>query len=165
MFNLVHRPTLQLDSQPIFLASRQDINSKWDKVIFHIACWLTDHYLDDPRLILWIAKQGGQLHKSWARLIEHRLKKLAELEKEDKKDELENIRKQSPKAIPRPIMRTLWSFYLSKRVGLSFDDYDLLRWKERVKQDGLTAMLRMELRELLTPRLLIRDSFQFFSCF
>lgn len=159
MFNLVHRPTLQLDSQPIFLASRQDINSKWDKVIFHIACWLTDHYLDDPRLIIWIAKQGGQLHKSWARLIEHRLKKLAELEKEDKKDELENIRKQSPKAIPRPIMRTLWSFYLSKRVGLSFDDYDLLRWKERVKQDGLTAMLRMELRELLTPRLLIRDSF------
>lgn len=158
-FNLVHRPTSQLNSQPIFLVSRKANNSKWDKVIDHIARWLTDHYLDDPRLILWIAKQGGELHESWRELIENRLNKLAELNKENKNDELDDIRQRSPKAIPRPIMRTLWSFYLSKRVGLSFDDYDLLRWKERVKQDGLTAMLRMELRELLTPRLLIRDSF------
>ena len=158
-FNLVHRPTSQLNSQPIFLVSRKANNSKWDKVIDHIARWLTDHYLDDPRLILWIAKQGGELHESWRELIENRLNKLAELNKENKNDELDDIRQRSPKAIPRPIMRTLWSFYLSKRVGLSFDDYDLLRWKDRVKQDGLTAMLRMELRELLTPRLLIRDSF------
>lgn len=158
-FNLVHRPTSQFNSQPIFLVSRKANNSKWDKVIDHIARWLTDHYLDDPRLILWIAKQGGELHESWRELIENRLNKLAELNKENKNDELDDIRQRSPKAIPRPIMRTLWSFYLSKRVGLSFDDYDLLRWKERVKQDGLTAMLRMKLRELLTPRLLIRDSF------
>lgn len=158
-FNLVHRPTSQLNSQPIFLVSWKANNSKWDKVIDHIARWLTDHYLDDPRLILWIAKQGGELHESWRELIENRLNKLAELNKENKNDELDDIRQRSPKAIPRPIMRTLWSFYLSKRVGLSFDDYDLFRWKERVKQDGLTAMLRMELRELLTPRLLIRDSF------
>ena len=158
-FNLVRRPTLQLDSQPIFLASWKADDSKWDKVIDHIARWLTNHYLDDPRLILWIAKQGGELHESWRELIENRLNKLAELNKENKNDELDDIRQRSPKAIPRPIMRTLWSFYLSKRVGLSFDDYDLFRWRERVKQDGLTAMLRMELRELLTPRLLIRDSF------
>lgn len=158
-FNLVNRPTSQFNSQPIFLVSRKANNSKWDKVIDHIARWLTDHYLDDPRLILWIAKQGGELHESWRELIDNRLNKLAELNKENKNDELDDIRQRSPKAIPRPIMRTLWSFYLSKRVGLSFDDYDLLRWKERVKQDGLTAMLRMELRELLTPRLLIRDSF------
>ena len=158
-FNLVRRPTLQLDSQPIFLASWKADDSKWDKVIDHIARWLTNHYLDDPRLILWIAKQGGELHESWRELVENRLNKLAELNKENKNDELDDIRQRSPKAIPRPIMRTLWSFFLNKRAGLSFDDYDLFCWKERVKQDGLTAMLRMELRELLAPRLLIRDSF------
>jgi hypothetical protein len=110
-------------------------------------------------LILWIAKQGSELHESWRELVENRLNKLAELNKENKNDELDDIRQRSPKAIPRPIMRTLWSFFLNKRAGLSFDDYDLFCWKERVKQDGLTAMLRMELRELLAPRLLIRDSF------
>jgi hypothetical protein len=106
-FNLVHRPTSQLNSQPIFLVSRKANNSKWDKVIDHIARWLTDHYLDDPRLILWIAKQGGELHESWRELIENRLNKLAELNKENKNDELDDIRQRSPKAIPRPIMRTL----------------------------------------------------------
>ena len=71
------------------------------------------------------------------------------------------IRSRSPKAIPGPLMRTLWRLLLSGRVKSSGRDSDpnsdlcsnLKRWKEDLKQEGVTATLRWELREMLAPRL------------
>ena len=44
----------------------------WDEVMFHLARWLTRH-LDDPKLVLWLAKQGGQLHDRFATLVQLKL--------------------------------------------------------------------------------------------
>ena len=69
--------------------------------MFHLARWLVRH-LDDPRLVLWIAERGGQLHDRWPWLIEHELGRFASLERDGKTSELDEIRLHAPNAIPDP---------------------------------------------------------------
>ena len=64
---------------------------QWDKIMPHLARWLVRH-LDDPRLVIWIAQQGGQLHGEWSRMIEDKLNDLAALERKGKTAELDKIR-------------------------------------------------------------------------
>ena len=98
---------LPVFAAPMLLVSGGIAGSQWDDVMFHLARWLVRH-LDDPGLVIWIAQRGGQLHERWAWLIEHELDRLASLEREGKTTELDEIRLQAPKAIPGPLMRTLW---------------------------------------------------------
>ena len=95
---------------------------------------------------------AAQLHDRWPWLIEHELDRFASLEREGKTAELDEIRSQAPKAIPGPLMRTLWRLLLSGRVKSPWRDPDLYRWKGRLKREGLTTTLRLELRELLAPQ-------------
>lgn len=158
-FSLIRRPAPYDRAPPMLLASGGITGSQWDDVMFHLARWLVRH-LDDPRLVIWIAERGGQLHDRWPWLIEHELDRFASLERKGKTSELDEIRLHAPKAIPGPLMRTLWRLLLSGRVKSPWHDPDLYRWKGRLKREGLTATLRLELRELLAPKVVLKKPFR-----
>lgn len=158
-FSLIQRPAPYDRAPPMLLAAGGFTGSQWDDVMFHMARWLVRH-LDDPRLIIWIAERGGQLHDRWQWLIEHELDRLASLEREGKTSELDEIRLHAPKAIPSHWMRTLWRLLLSGRVKSPWHDTDLYRWKGRFEREGLTATLRLELRDLLAPKVALKKPFR-----
>lgn len=158
-FSLVRRPAPYDRAPPMLLASGGITGSQWDDVMFHLARWLVRH-LDDPRLVIWIAERGGQLHDRWPWLIEHELDRFASLEREGKTSELDEIRLHAPMAIPGTLMCTLWRLLLGGRVKSPWHDPDLYRWKGRLKREGLTATLRLELRELLAPKVVLKKPFR-----
>lgn len=133
--------------------------SRWDQMMGQLAHWLIRH-LDAPKLLLWLVKHGGQLHEKLIELIERRLDELAKLERDGKTEQLARILAGAPKAIPGPLMRTLWRLLLTGRVKSWRRDFDPYRWRDRFKRDGLTATLRLELRETLTPRISLREPFR-----
>ena len=128
-------------------------------MMFHIARWLVRH-MNDPTLIFWLAQRGGQLHDRWSWLIDHELDRFARLEHEGKTAELEEIRANAPNAIPCPLMQMLWRLLLTGRVKSPWRDLDLYRWKDRLKRDGLTTTLRLELRDLLAPKVTLQKPFR-----
>ena len=158
-FSLVRRPASYDRAPPMLLASGGIIGSQWDDVMFHLARWLVRH-LDDPRLIIWIAERGGQMHDRWPWLIEHELDRFAAQERDGKTSERDEILLHAPKAIPGPLMRTLWRLLLSGRVKSPWHDPDLYRWQGRLKREGLTTTLRLELRELLAPKVVLKKPFR-----
>lgn len=158
-FSLIHRPTPYPLAPPMRLVSGGSSYSQLDDVMFQLARWLIRH-LNDPRLVIWIANRGSELHERWALLIEQEMERFASLEREGKASELDEIIAHAPNAIPGPLMRNLWRLLLSGRVKSPWRDPDLYRWNERLKRDGLTATLRMELRDLLSPRVTLRKPFR-----
>lgn len=158
-FSLIHRPAPYPLASPMRLVVGGIAATPWDDVMSQLARWLVRH-LNDPRLVLWIAERGGQLHEQWILQIEHRLDELARLDRDDKTSELEDIRAHAPNAIPEPLMRTLWRLLLSGRVKSPWREPDLYRWKSRLKREGLTATLRLELRELLSPKVRLSKPFR-----
>ncbi|MCC7265307.1 MAG: SIR2 family protein, partial [Candidatus Latescibacteria bacterium] len=157
-FSLIDRPTPYTCAPWMMLVSGGTIDSQWDNVMFHLACWLVRH-LDNPTLILWLAERGGHLHNVLARLIEDKLNTLARLEREGKADELAHILAQAPQAIPRPSLRTLWRLLLANRVKSPRHHLGFYQWKERLIRDGLTATFRFELREMLAPKVALKKPF------
>lgn len=158
-FSLIRRPASYDRAPSMLLASGGNTGSQWDDVMFHLARWLVRH-LDDARLVIWIAQRGGQLHDRWSWLIEHELDRFASLKRDGKVSELDEIRFHAPKAIPGPLMRTLWRLLFSGRVKSPWHDPDLYRWKGRLKREGLTTTLRLELRELLAPQVTLKKPFR-----
>lgn len=158
-FSLIRRPTPYDRAPQMALVSWGTTGSGWDDVMFHLARWLVRH-LDDPALVIWIAEHGGQMDDRLAWLIEHELDRFASLVREGNATELEKIRSQAPKAIPGPLMRTVWRLLLSGRVKSPQHDPDLYRWKGRFKRDGLTTTLRLELRDLLAPKVMLKKPFR-----
>jgi hypothetical protein len=158
-FSLIRRPAPYPLAPPMLLVSGGSTGSQWDDVMFQLARWLVRH-LNDPRLVIWIAQRGGQLHDRWPWLIEHELDRFASLEREGKTSELEEIRSHAPKAVPCPLMRTVWRLLLGERVKSTWYEPDFYRWKGRLKRDGLTTTLRLELRELLAPKVALKKPFR-----
>jgi len=158
-FSLIHRPTPYTHAPWMSLVTIGATDSGWDDVMFHLARWLTRH-LNDPALILWVAQQGGKLHDRFVWLIEEELERLAQLELKGMTRELEAIRTNAPNAIPDPLMRTLWRLVLTGRVKSPKHDVDFYRWVNRFLHDGFSTVLRFELRELLTPKVLLRNPFR-----
>jgi hypothetical protein len=158
-FSLIRRPASYDRAQPMVLAAGGVDYSRWDDVMFHLARWLVRH-LNDARLIVWIAERGGQLHERWPLLIESELDRFASFERDGKKSALDEIRLNAPMAIPNPLMRTLWRLLLSGRVKSHWHAPDLYRWKSRLVRDGLTTTLRLELRELLAPKMTLKKPFR-----
>jgi hypothetical protein len=111
-------------------------------------------------LIIWLARRGGQLHDRWASLIEQELDRFARLAWEGKTAELDDIRVHAPNAIPGPLMQTLWRLLLTGRVKARNYGLELYLWRDRLKRDGLTATLRLELRELLSPKVTLKEPFR-----
>jgi hypothetical protein len=134
-------------------------SSRWDAVMFQLARWLLRH-LDDPKLLLWLIKRGGQLHDQMVRSIERRLDELDKFASEGDTIKLDRIRANAPRAIPRPAMRTLWRLLLNGHVKSRQTDLSLYRWHDQLEQVGLTASVRLALREALKPCLLLREPFR-----
>lgn len=158
-FSLIRRPAAYDCAPSMLLVSGGVSNSDWDDVMFQLARWLVRH-LDDPRLIIWIAERGGQLHDRWKWLIEHQLDLVARLERDGNTSELDEIRLQSPKAVPGLLTRTLWRLLLSGRLKSHWRNGDLYRWKGRLKREGLTTTMRLELRDLLAPKVVLKKPFR-----
>lgn len=155
LFSVIRRPTPYPRAPQMVLADTGARGSEWDDVMHHIAHWLTRH-LDDPKLVLWLAKQGGQLHEHLARLVNRRIE---EVDKQEH-DGNARIRDAAPRAIPGPLMRILWRLVLGGHLKSPVHDLDLYDWLPRFKHDGLTPTLRMELRKILTPRVILREPFR-----
>lgn len=158
-FSLIRRPAPYDLAPPMSLATWGNQATGWDKVMFQLARWSVRH-LDDPRLVIWIAQRGGHLDDRWPWLVEQQLDRFATLERDGNIAELEAIRSQAPKAIPGPLMRTIWRLLLSRRVKPPQQDTDLYRWKGRLKREGLTTTLRLELRELIAPKVVLKEPFR-----
>jgi len=158
-FSLIRRPAPYDRAPRMLLAAGGIAGSQWDDVMFHLARWLVRH-LNDPKLVIWIAQRGGRLHDPWPWLIEDKLNYFSSKEREGKAAELDAIRSQAPNAIPGPLMRTLWRLLLSNRVKSYNRDLVLYRWQGRLKREQLTATLRLELRELLAPKVTLKKPFR-----
>lgn len=159
VFSLTRRPSPYLLAPWMCFVDAGARSSRWDEVMRQLARWLIRH-LDDPALLLWLVKRGGQIHDDLVWWIEHRLGELTKLELEGNTVELARIRTNAPKAIPGALMRTLWRLLLTGRVKSWRRDFDLYRWRDRFKRDGLTTSLRLELRETLTPLVSLREPFR-----
>ena len=157
-FSLVRRPTPYMLAPSMTLFNAGIMDTKWDDVMFQLGRWLVRH-LDDPNMVLIIAKAGGQLHEQFAWMIGQEIIKLNRLEKEGKQDELDRIRIKNPAAVPRPAMRVLWSLLLSGRVKSYARYADLFNWLSRFKLSGLTPILQMELRGILEPRVRLSEPY------
>jgi len=137
-FSLIRRPAPYTHAPLMSLVSGEETHSQWDVVMDHLARWLVKH-LNDSKLIIWLAERGGQLHDSLIWLIEKELNK--------------NV-------ISTPLMNTLWRLLLAGRVKPAGHDVDFYRWKTRLQRDGLTTTLRLELREILSPKVRLKKTFQ-----
>lgn len=158
-FSLARRPTPYSLAPSMMLVSGGIEFSRWDDVMLHLARWLLRH-LNDPALILWIAQQGGKLHDRWALLIKLELTRINRLAKTGKTEELDYIRVNAPNAIPGQVMQTLWRLLLDGRMKSLWDQRELYDWKSRLAQQGISATLKMELRDALTPKVKFTKPFR-----
>lgn len=114
-YSLISRPTPYPLAPWMRIVDAGHRNSGWDAVMLQLARWLLRH-LDDPKLLIWLIKRGGQLHDKLIWLIERRLDDLDKLANDGNTTELDRIRANAPNAIPRPAMRTLWRLLLNGHV-------------------------------------------------
>ena len=157
-FSMIRRPSPYDLAPQMALANWGAYEGRLDGVMWQLTRWLNRH-LGNPALLLWLVKQGGKLHADFADRIAHRLDELGRLEHREDREELDRIRKDSPDAIPDKRMRTLWGLVLADRVKRLGPDLDLHRWRGRFQRNGLTTTLRLELSDLLSPRVSLRSPF------
>lgn len=163
-FSLIHRPAPYHRAPRMALASIGTTYSQWDDVMFQLARWLIRH-LNDPTLIIWLTQRGGQLDERLAGMIQTELERLSRLHQEDKKIELNEIRSNSPNAIPDPSIQKLWHLMLAGQIKQPRAPFhkNLFNWKERLKYNGLNSTLRLELRELLEPKIILKQPFRWLN--
>lgn len=158
-FSLIYRPAPYTHGTWMSLFADSGKELEWDDVMNQLAYWLTRH-LNNPDLILWLVKHDGKLHSQFIALVEDELERLARLEQGGKTEKLQAIRADAPDAIPSPTMRILWRLLLSGHVKSLSYDLDSYIWEKRFQRDGPTATLRLELRELLAPKVLLSKPFR-----
>ena len=147
-FSFTRRPAPYNLAPLMMLVSGVDINSQWDEVMHHLARWLVRH-LNDPKLIIWLTQYGDRLHAQLAHMIEFKLNEIASLGEA----ELKEIQTFAPNSIPCLQMQTLWRLLLTDRIKSYSIGPDLYHWKNRVLRDGVSTSLRLEMRELLAPKI------------
>ncbi len=157
-FSLTCRPSPYALAPWMALVHSGAESESWDEVMEQIARWLIRH-LDDPTVLLWFVKRGSVLHEKMAQSIEYRLEKLNSPEQNNHQAELERIRTNAPKAIPCPSIRTFWQLLLKGHMRARVDHIGFYGWYEKFKRDGLTIILRFDLREKLAPRVVLKESF------
>ena len=153
-FSLTRRPSPYKLAPWMALVDSGAESQLWDNVMTQIAQWLVRH-LGDPAVLLWLTEPGNVLHKDMAQCIEKNLEWLDRTEQNGDQAALEKIRANAPNAIPGQKIRTLWRLLLKGRVRTWVGDYDFHRWYEQFQRDGLTVILRFDLREKLVPRVML----------
>ncbi|MHB8252188.1 MAG: anti-phage defense-associated sirtuin Dsr1 [Acidiferrobacter sp.] len=156
-FSLLSRPAPYTQSLAMSVASAGG-SSGWDPRMNHLARWLIRH-LNDPELILWVIEQGGVLDNRFAQQIKDQLRRFAQWKAEDPTERLAAVRLHAPNAVPEPQMQTFWQLFLGGLVRSSEPGPNFPFWTERLKREGLTVFLRLELRVLLAPKVALTRSF------
>lgn len=157
-FSLINRPCPYSHAPQMSLTSGSIDSSSWDSVMSNLAKWLARH-LGDLRLVLMIARHGGQLNGRLSQVIRNRLDYIIGLESKDDFKKLDEIRLHAPNAIPSHLVHTLWRLILSGRLKSTSSELDLYGWIDRFKRDGLTTTNRFEFRILLAPKVVLRKRF------
>ena len=158
-FSLARRPAPYDLAPQMALADTGMQRSRFDNVMWGLTRWLSRH-LNDPQLLLWLVKQGGRLHPEMSRWISLRMNEIATLEQQEDHEALERIRRNAPRAIPGARMRTLWGLLMTNKVKRVGDHLDVYGWWRRFEREGLTLTLRLELRQMLTPLVTLREPFR-----
>lgn len=159
-FSFVKRPTpYGLAQEMALVAHRPAQYSGWDLMMWQMARWLV-RYLDHPSLLRWVAKSGGHLDGILAPMIEQELSTFAKLEADGDTKKIDRIRATSPHAIPRKAIRPLWRLLLNGYVKHPSSFTNLYQWQVQFRKEGLSGSLRMKLRELLAPRITLREPFR-----
>lgn len=158
-FSLFDRPAPYLRAPYMAVIRRGVAETLPDDVMRHLARWLL-RYLDEPKLILWLAKHGD-LRGFLADYIDRQLSNIGDWERHGDVAMLAELRHQSPQAIPRELLRPIWRLLLTGRVRVGGgSSFDLYQWFDRFRRDGLTTSLRLALRGLLAPRITLREPFR-----
>lgn len=111
--------------------------SNWDAVMTQIGRWLARH-LANPKLLVWVAQRGGHLAERFEHLVSEAL----------------------DSAPPHPLMESLWRLAIAGRLRDESQRLDLYDWNRRFLKTGLTPMLRLELRDILSPHVKVREGYQ-----
>ncbi|MDX8481858.1 anti-phage defense-associated sirtuin Dsr1 [Mesorhizobium sp. VK24D] len=143
-FSLAMRPSPYTHAPWMAPALHYGLAGQWDDVMEQIARWLARH-LDDPKLLLWLATRGGQLHPRFLTIVST---SIAE-------------RQKNGQPLSSPMQR-LWRVALAGRLRPSGHDHaDLYRWMADFVRDGLSPSLRWRLRQALTPYAEISEPFRY----
>ncbi|PDT14842.1 hypothetical protein CO670_20925 [Rhizobium sp. J15] len=140
-FSLLERPWPYSTSSWMRLAFRRQTSSGYpDAVMRQLARWLLKH-LDDPRMLLWVARNGGLIPDHFGFIILDRL---------------------SSEPVISPRMEAFWRLALSGRLHESWQSFDFYNWSEELRRERrLTPLLRIRLRELLAPRVRIAEGYRY----
>ena len=157
-FSLIDRPSPYTLSPRMKLTDYGSKYFEWDNVMTELGNWLTKH-LDDPTLLLWLADHGGKLHPRLKRLIEFQLNRYEKLVSDGDTAAIDRIRKVSPRAIPREELLPMWRLFLADRIRASGHQLGVHGRTSRLKHDGLTSLLRFQLREVLAPMITLKRPF------
>lgn len=145
-FSMLRRPASSCRSpieSPVYHAD--SFGNKSDKISFQLFKWLVRH-AHEPELVLWMAEQGGQLHRSFARLIQKEIGSQLHPGKGAGESRLSDI-------------RTYWRLLLSRRVKSHRDKRPFAHWVIQLNQTGLTPSLRIDLLDMLAPCVVLKDGF------
>lgn len=156
-FSLLQHPASYM-SAPAMSVVTNGLSGDWDEVMPPLAYWLTRH-LGNPKLLLWVVSNGGQLHRRWRRLVENALSRFDSMMCDGQFIEIDEVKDQSQYAIPDPMMRTLWRLLLLGRIKCSDGDGNIFQWMSRLGREPLNLMLRLELRELLAPKIALKKPY------
>lgn len=137
-FSFENRPTPYLRAPWMSVLHRG--TGEWDEVMGHIARWLFS-YLEDPRLFLWVATRGGELHPTFA-------------------EQLKRYLQANP---IKPTAAVFWQLLLAGRVrARKAGSTDIYAWMIRFKEARkLTLAMRLSLRDLLSPKVAVRPLYDY----
>ena len=153
-FSLIDRPPPYNRAPRMQLVSMGCEDAQWDDVMFYLARWLLRH-VNDPALVLWVAEQGDRLTNEFSRLLRIELERSQHQHPQTDLDAvLEGSERLRTEVAPR--MQCLWNLLLAGRMRSSWRERDIYGWTHRLKSDGLTLLKRLELREILAPRIALR---------
>ena len=158
-FSYLRRPTPYVKAPWMCLADMGMPSPSMDAAMREMAIWLSRH-LNDPKVLLWLAKQGGRPSRRFVDIIHDRIEELDRLIAKNDTARIAEIRAAAPNAFPSPAMRALWRVFLAGRVGYGIDRLELHDWFDRLKINGITPSLRMELREMLEPKVMLKPPFR-----
>lgn len=140
-FSLVSRPTSHDYTPWAELFIKGDGTCKLDNVMHQLARWIIRH-LPNPDLLFLCLKYGGHLNPYFKMMIFRELD--LNLDIKNKK----NISSEIPLKL-----KTAWRLLIDGHLSNSHEDISIYTWIELFKNDGLTTRLRLQLRNILAPRI------------
>jgi hypothetical protein len=136
-FSLISRPT-PYALAPFMRIADSGAFARWDHVMSALGYWLTKH-LPDPRLLLWIIRTGGEPHPNFVSQISQALR---------------NSKVDQPLAL-------LWRLLLAGRLRIREPRVNIYSWTGRLKEEGFSLTVRLQLLEILTPHVALAEAFRY----